>query len=66
MAPKCIPVWFLPQEDQDNLMAVGASAAPDITYARGVLDDPTPDTDSFDCKDCSLDHFEISFCKDLG
>jgi hypothetical protein len=49
--PRYIAAWVLPQEDLDNLMAIGAGAAPDIVYAPGVPADPTPDPDSFDRKD---------------
>jgi hypothetical protein len=48
-------------------MAVGAGAAPDIIYARGVIiADPSPDIDSFNHKDCSLILFKIGFFGDLG
>jgi len=65
-APRYIPVWVLPQEDLDNLMAAGVGAAPDIIYARGVPADPTPDLGSFDIKNGSLTLFEIGLCRDLG
>jgi hypothetical protein len=65
-AQRCIPAWVLPQEDLDILMAVGAGAAADIIYARGVPGDPSPDPASFDRKDCALVLFELGFCRDLG
>jgi hypothetical protein len=65
-APRYIPAWVLPQEDLDNLIAVGAGAAPKIIYARGVPVDPSPDPTSFDRKDYALILVEIGFCRYLG
>ncbi len=47
-------------------MAAGAGVAPGIIFFRGVPADPSPDIDSFNCKDCSLILLEIGFCRDLG
>ena len=58
-APRYISAWVLPQDDLDNMMATGAVAAPDIIYARGVQDNPSPDPTSFDRKDCALILFKI-------
>ena len=66
MAPRYIPAWALPQEDLDNVMAVGAGAAPDIVYARGVPADPSSDIDAFNKKVSSLILIEVGFYKDLG
>ena len=44
----------------------GYGTAPDLIYARGVPDTPSPDPTSFDRKQCSLILVEIDFCKDLG
>ncbi len=48
------------------MRAVGAGVASDITYARGVPADPSPEIDSFNRKDCSFLLFEVGFCRDLG
>jgi len=47
-------------------MAIRAGATPDIIYARGVPDDPSPDPSFLDRNDCSLILFEIGLCIDLG
>jgi hypothetical protein len=39
---------------------------PDLIYARGVPDAPSPDPSSFDKKLCTLIIVEISFCRDFG
>jgi hypothetical protein len=40
--------------------------APDLIYASGVPDSPSPDPTSFNKKLCTLIVVEIGFCKDLG
>ncbi len=47
-------------------MAIGARAAPDIIYARGVPAGPSPDPVSFHRKDSFLIFFEIGLCSDIG
>jgi hypothetical protein len=66
MTPRYIPAWALPQENLDNLMVVGAGAAPGIVYARGMPADPPPDIDAFNMMDCFIILIEVSSCKDLG
>ena len=44
----------------------GHGTTPDLIYARGVPDTPTPDPTSFDKKQCNLIIVEIGFCRDLG
>ncbi len=48
------------------LFAAGHGTAPDLIYARGVPDSPSPDPTSFDRKQCTLIIIEIGFCRDLG
>ena len=40
--------------------------APDLVYARGVRNTPSPDSTSFDKKQCTFIIVEIGFCRDLG
>jgi len=44
----------------------GHDTAPDLIYARGILNTPFPDPTSFDKKQCTLIIVEIGFCMDLG
>jgi hypothetical protein len=39
---------------------------PDLIYARGVQDTPSPDPTSLNKKQCTLILVEIGFCRDLG
>ncbi len=48
------------------LYEAGHGTAPDLVYARGVPDNPSPDLTAFDKKRCSLIIVEIGFCRDLG
>ena len=48
------------------MLEAGHGTAPDLIYARGVIDTPSPDPTSFDKKQCTLILVEISLCKDLG
>ena len=67
MTPRYIPAWALPQENLDNLMVVGAGAAPGIVYARGIMPaDPPPDIDAFNMMDCFIILIEVGFYMDLG
>ena len=63
-APRYMPAWVL--EGLESSRAAGVGAAPDIIYAFGVPADPTPDHDTFDRKECSLNFVEIGFWRDLG
>jgi hypothetical protein len=47
------------------LFEAGRGTAPDLIYARGVPDTPSPDPTSFNKKQCTLILIEIGFCKDL-
>jgi hypothetical protein len=40
--------------------------SPDLIYAIGVPDTPSPDLTSFERKQCTLIIVEIGFCRDLG
>jgi hypothetical protein len=44
----------------------GHGTAPDLIYAKGVPDTPSPDPTSFNRKQCTLILVEIGFCRDLG
>ena len=48
------------------LFAAGHGTAPDLIYARGVPDSPSPDPTTFDRKQCTLIIIEIGFCRDFG
>jgi hypothetical protein len=65
-APRRLPEWILPQEITQRLFEAGHGTAPDLIYARGVPDSPSPNPTSFDKKQCTLIIIEIGFCRDLG
>jgi hypothetical protein len=65
-APIRITDWILPHETQEALFKEGHGTAPDLIYARGVPDSPSPDPSTFDRKQCILIIFEVGFCQDLG
>jgi hypothetical protein len=48
------------------LFEAGHGTAPDLIYARGVPDTPSPDPTFFNRKQCTLILVEIGFCRDLG
>ena len=48
------------------LFEAGHGTAPDLVYARGVPDTPSPNPPAFDKKMCSLIIVEIGFCRDIG
>ena len=48
------------------LFDAGHGTTPDLVYARGVPNTPSPDPTSFDKKQCTLIIVEIGFCRDLG
>ena len=48
------------------MFEAGHDTAPNLIYARGVLDTPSPDLASFDKKKCTLAIVEIGFYRDLG
>jgi hypothetical protein len=48
------------------LLEAGHGTIPDLIYARGVPDAPSPDPTSFDKKHCTLIIVEIGFYRDLG
>jgi hypothetical protein len=60
-APSRIPNWVLPHEETQRLFDAGHVTAPDLIYARGVLDTPSPDPTSFDRRQCTLIVVEIGF-----
>ena len=65
-APRRLPAWILPHEDTQILYEAGHGTAPDLIYARGVPDSPSPNPASFDRKYCTLIIIEIGFCRDFG
>jgi hypothetical protein len=65
-APRRLPHWSLPHEETQLLFEAGHGTTPDLIYARGVPDTPSPDPTSFDKKQCTLIIVEIGFCIDLG
>jgi hypothetical protein len=48
------------------LFEAGHGITPDLIYARGVQDTTSPDTTSFNKKQCTPILVEIGFCRDLG
>jgi hypothetical protein len=64
--PSRIPYWVLPHEDTQVLFEAGHGTAPDLIYARGAPNTPSPDPISFDRKQCTLAIVEIGLCRDLG
>ena len=48
------------------MLDAGHGTAPDLIYASGVPNTPSPDPTSFDKKQCTLIIVEIGFCRDLG
>ncbi len=48
------------------MFEAGHGTTPDLIYARGVPDTPSPDPTSFDRKHCTLIIIEIGFYRDLG
>ena len=65
-APSYLPHWVLPQAASDHLRRHHQGVAPDLLYARGVPNSPTPDPTSFDKSSCSLLLIEVGFCSDLN
>ena len=65
-APRRIPEWILSHEEIQELYAAGHGTSPDLIYARGVPDSPSPDPTTFNKKLCTLIIIEIGFCRDLG
>jgi hypothetical protein len=65
-APNRIPEWILSHEEIQELYIAGHGTAPDLIYARGVPDSPSPDPTSFNKRLCTLIFVEIGFCRDLG
>ena len=66
VAPSRIPDWVLPREETQTMFEAGHDTTPDLIYARGIPDTPSPDPTSFDRKQCTLIIDEIGFCRDLG
>ena len=64
-APSCLPEWIFTLETQEALFRLGHGTAPDLIYARGVPDTPSPDPRIFDRKKCNLILLEIGFCQDF-
>ncbi len=65
-APSRIPDWVLPHAETQMLFDAGHGTAPDLIYARGVPNTPSPDPTFFNKKQCTFIIIEIGFCRDLG
>jgi hypothetical protein len=65
-APNRIPEWILSHTEIQELYLSGHGTAPDLIYARGVPDSPSPDPTTYNKKLCTLIIIEIGFCRDLG
>ena len=61
-----IPEWILSHVEIQELYAVGHGTTPDLIYARGVTDSPSPDPTTFNKRLCTLIIIEIGFCRGLG
>ncbi len=48
------------------LFDAGHGTEPDLIYARGVPNTPSPDPTSFNKKQCTIIIIKIGFCRDLG
>ncbi len=64
-APGRILVWILSREETHKLYAAGHGTSPDLIYAKGVPDSPSPDPTSFNKKLCTLIIVEVGFYLDL-
>jgi hypothetical protein len=65
-APSRIPDWVVPREETRMLFEAGHGTTPDLIYARGVPDTPSPDPTSFKKTHCTLILVEIGFFRNLG
>jgi len=65
-SPDRIPDWIFPKVAQDALYKAGHGTAPDLIYARGIPDTPSPDPGAFDRKRCNLILIEVGFCRNFG
>jgi len=63
--PTRIPDLIPPHETKEALLRAGHGTAPDLIYARGVPDTPSPDPNTLDRKKCNLILIEIGFCQDF-
>jgi hypothetical protein len=61
-----IPQWILSLEEIKEVFSKGYGTAPDLIYARGVPDSPSPDPSSYDKKNCIIILIEIGLCRDFG
>jgi hypothetical protein len=50
----------------EALFRAGHGTAPDLIYAGGVPNTPSPEPITFDRKKCNLILIEIGFCQDFG
>jgi hypothetical protein len=64
--PNRIPPWVLPPEEAQDLFKAGHGTAPDLIYARDILDTPHSDQSTTDKKLCTILLLEVGFCRDLG
>jgi hypothetical protein len=48
------------------LFETGHGTTPDLIYARGIPNTPSPDPTSFNKMQCTHIIVEIGFCRDLG
>ena len=65
MPPRRIPDWVLPPGETQTMFQAGHGTAPDLMYARGAPNSPSPDPTSFDKKRCNLIIVEFCLCTDL-
>ena len=66
-APRFIPERVPSEAVLDDLRETGHGVAPDLIYAKGVPDIPSPSSGvDFDKRAYSLLIFEVGFCADLS
>jgi hypothetical protein len=65
-APSRIPDWVLPHAQTQMMFDAGHGTTPDLIYARGVPNTPSPDPTSSNKKQCTRIIIEIGLCRDLG
>jgi hypothetical protein len=56
-----IPEWILPQDELNHLINEGIGATPDLIYARGILNNLSPDSTRLVKKSCTLLSIEVGF-----
>jgi hypothetical protein len=64
--PTRISDWILSIETHEVPFRAGHGTTPDLIYARGVPETPSPDQSTLDRKKCNLIFIEVRFYRDFG